>query len=119
MALLVINGVNQKTPSKFDVSISDIDGETTRNANGLLMRDRIAVKRKIQLEFPPLTQSEISTLLNAVSGTFFTVTYHDPILGAGTTKTFYVGDRNNPMLRYGNGTTDVLWEGLKMNFIEQ
>jgi len=118
MALLVINSVAVKTPSKFDVTVSDIDGETTRNALGTLLRDRIAVKRKIQLEFPPLTQTELSTLLTAVQDVFFNVTYLDPILGS-TTKSFYVGDRTMPMYKYGNGTTDVLWEGLKMNFIEQ
>ena len=118
MALLSINGVAQKTPSKMTVAISDIDGESTRNANGYLLRDRIANKIKLTLEFPPLTQTELTTLLNAVSAVFFNVTYHDPILGM-TTKEMYVGDRTMPMYRYGNGTTDLLWEGLSMNFIER
>lgn len=118
MALLTINGVSQRTPSKMEVSINDIDGETTRNAEGNLIRDRIGIKRKLTLEFPPLTQVEISKLLKAVTPVFFTVSYQDPILGM-TTKTFYVGDRSSPIYRYGNGSTDMLWEGLKMNFIEQ
>lgn len=119
MALLVINGVVQRTPSEFKVSISDIDGETTRNANGDLIRYRLATKRKIELKFPPLTQSEISKLLTAVKDQFFSVTYPDPILGI-TTKTFYVGDRNSPMYRYGDGSNgQLLWEGLNMNFIEK
>ena len=118
MALLTIGGVAQKTPSKFKVSINDIDGDTTRNANGDMMRDRITTKRKLELEFPPLTQTQISTLLNAVASVFFTVTYQDPILGM-VTKTFYVGDRSTPILKFGNGTTDLYWEGLSMNFIEQ
>lgn len=118
MALLTINSVEVKTPSKMQVDIGDIDGETTRTARGNLIRDRIGTKRKINCVFPPMTQSEMSTLLGAVSGVFFSVLYQDPILGM-TTKTFYVGDRNVPMYRFGNGTTDLLWEGLKMNFIEQ
>lgn len=116
--MIKINGVDIKTPSKFEATISDVDGETTRNALGTLFRDRIGVKRKLQLEFPPLTQSEISTILTAVSDVFFTVTYPDPMSGV-ITKTFYVGDRSIPMYVYGNGTTQLLWEGLKMNFIEQ
>lgn len=118
MALLTIGGVAQRTPKKMKVTINDMDGESTRNANGDLIRDRIGVKRKIDFDFPPLTQAEISTLLNAVAPVFFTVTYQDPVLGM-TTKTFYVGDRSAPILKYGNGTTQLLWEGLDMNFIEK
>ena len=118
MALLVINGVTVKTPSKFSVTVSDFDGETTRNAKGELIRDRIGVKRKLDCEWPPLTQSEMSTLLNAVSNVFFTVTYLDPMIGS-TTKTMYVGDRSAPMYRYGTGGSEVLWENVKMNFIEK
>lgn len=118
MAFLTIGGVAQKTPKKFKVAIQDIDGETARNARGELLRDRVATKRKLDLEFPALTQTEISTLLNAVSSVFFSVTYQDPILGM-TTKTFYVGDRTTPMMRFGNGTTDLMWEGVSFNLIEK
>lgn len=117
MALLNINGVDVKTPSKFQVDVSDIDGETTRNAKGELVRDRIAVKRKLNCTFPPMTQAEMSTLLNAVSDIFFTVTYLDPMSGVQT-KTMYVGDRSAPMFRYGTGS-NVMWESLSMNFIEK
>ena len=48
-----INGVKIKTPQEMQVTINDIDGETTRNARGDMVRDRIAVKRKISLKFPP------------------------------------------------------------------
>lgn len=118
MALLTVGGVAQRTPSKMKVTINDIDGDSTRNANGDLIRDRIGTKTKIELAFPPLSQAEISTLLSAVSPVFFTVTYQDPMDGM-TTKTFYVGDRTAPILVYGNGSTDLKWEGLDMNFVEQ
>lgn len=114
--MIKINGVDIATPKVFEVSISDIDGETNRNANGDLIRDRITTKRKLNLEWPPLSQSEMQTLLNAVSSVFFTVTYPDPMSGV-TTKTMYVGDRKAPALSYKNN--EVLWEGLTMNFIEK
>lgn len=116
--MIQVNGVTIKHPSKMTVTTSDIDGETTRNAQGNLIRDRIAVKRKVELEFPPMTQTEMSTLLNAVSSVFFSVTYLDPKDGI-VTRTMYVGDRTSPMYRYGSGGSNVLWEGLTMNFIEQ
>lgn len=114
--MLSINGVAIATPKVYEAGISDLDGETNRNANGDLIRDRIAVKRKINLEWGPLSQSEIAPILNAVSGVFFTVTFIDPQLGM-ITKTMYVGDRTAPAYRYIDG--QVKWQGLKMNFIEK
>lgn len=114
--MLKINGAAIAAPSAYEVTVQDLDGESNRNANGDLIRDRIAVKRKLQLEWPPLSQSEISTLLNAVSSVFFTVTFPDPQSGM-ITKTMYVGDRTAPAYMYKDG--QVKWSNLKMNFIEK
>lgn len=114
--MLKINGVAIATPSAYEVTIQDLDGESNRNASGNMIRDRIAVKRKLNLEWPPLSQWEVSALLNAVSSAFFTVTFPDPQLGM-ITKTMYVGDRTSPAYQYKNG--EVKWSGLKMNFIEK
>lgn len=114
--MLKINNMAIATPKTYEVTVQDLDGETNRNANGDMIRDRIAVKRKINLEWAPLSQSEISTLLTAVSGVFFTVTFPDPQDGL-ITKTMYVGDRTSPAYQFKNG--EVKWSGLKMNFIEK
>lgn len=114
--MISINGVQIATPKRYEVTVSDLDGESNRNAKGELIRDRIAVKRKLNLEWRPLTQTEIQTLLNSVSDVFFTVTFPDPELGM-ITKTMYVGDRTAPAYQYVNG--EVKWRGLKMNFIEK
>lgn len=115
--MLKINGVAIVAPSVFQVDIADIDGETRRNARGDLIRDRVAVKRKLNCEWPPLAMGEISTLLQAVKDVFFQVTYPDPMTGRTETKTFYVGDRSMPLLLVKDG--QYLWKGLKMNFIEK
>lgn len=117
MALLTINGVPQKTPSKFEVNIEDIDGESARNAKGELTRDRITTKRKLNLEFPPLTQNEASTLLTAVKPVNFSVTYPDPEMGM-VTKTFYVGSRRVPMLKNDSTVSKIMWENIGFNLIE-
>jgi hypothetical protein len=114
--LLTINSTTVATPSVFQVDISDIDGETTRNAKGDLIRDRIAVKRKLTCEWKALTQAQVSAILSAVSGVFFTVQYPDPVNGV-VTITCYVGDRSTPMYRNINGT--ILWEGLKLNLVQK
>ena len=114
--MISINGVQITAPKTYEATVTDLDGESNRNAKGELIRDRIAVKRKLNLEWGPLTQSEIQTLLNAVSSVFFTVTFPDPMSGT-ITKTMYVGDRTAPAYQYVNG--EVEWQGLKMNFIEK
>ena len=114
--MLKINGISVKSPSEFQVDFSDIDGETHRNAKGEMIRDRIATKRKLNCKWSALTQTEISNLLNAVKNTFFNVEYWDPLEGL-VTKTFYVGDRQMPMLYMRDGSP--MWEGLSMNFVEK
>lgn len=114
--MLKVNGVAIAAPSVYEVTIQDLDGESNRNASGDMIRDRIAVKKKINLEWPPLSQREISTLLNAVSSVFFMVTFPDPQQGM-ITKTMYVGDRTASAYVYIKG--EVKWSGLKMNFIEK
>lgn len=63
MARLIINGLAIKPPKSFQVGIQDIDGDTGRNANGDMVRDRITTKRKLDCEWGMLTQDEMSQLL--------------------------------------------------------
>lgn len=117
--MLKINGVTIKHPKSMSVSISDVDSpSTTRNAKGDLIRDRVNVKRKIELDFPPMKQSDMQTLLTAIQDQFFSVTYLDPQLGI-ITRTMYVGDRSAPLYKYGAGGSDILWENVKFNFVER
>ena len=113
-----INGVDVPTPSKYEPDIEDIDGETNRNGYGDMLRDRIAVKRKLILEWPPLTYTQMMNLLKAVKDVYFTVTYPDPELGE-VTKTMYVGPRKAAAYSYDKVTKEVKWKGLAMNFIEK
>ena len=117
MAILTINGIEVKDPKTFQVEIQDIDKESERNANGTMQRTRVAIKRKLIIEWPPLSNDEISKILGGLSDVFFTVKYPDPAVGGITTKTFYSGDRTAPVLKVINGV--VRWEGLKTNLIEK
>ncbi len=114
---LKINGVTIKTPKKFTVGIQAVDGESGRNANGDMVRDYIATKRKADLEWGALSDAEISPILQAVMSPFFEVTYPDPMVGGITTKTFYVGDRSSPSYSWHDKLPK--WEGLTMSFIER
>ena len=117
MAILTINNVEVKDPKVLQVEIQDIDKGSERNAKGTMVRTRVATKRKITVEWSPLSNSEISKILKAMSDVFFTVKYTDPMVGGVTTKTFYVGDRTAPVLKVINNVTR--WEGLKTSLVEK
>lgn len=118
--IIKINGVAIKDPQTYQWDISDLDSEdgTGRNQRGEMFRDRIAVKRKLSCSWGPLNNAEMSTLLNAVKDTYFTVEFPDAMSGGRQTMTAYVGDRSAPMYRH-KGVANWIWEGLTMNFIER
>ena len=115
--MISVNGSPIATPQKCSVGVHDVSKTSDRNAQGDTLIDRVAVKRKLEMEWGALSNSAISSILSAVTDVFFTVTYPDPLTGASKTITCYVGDRAAPMLKYTSGTP--YWEGLRMNFIEK
>lgn len=119
MSYLIINGASVKAPKSFKFSVMDLDGKTERTASGKMKRDRIATKRKLELEWGHLSDVEISAILSAVSPTFFSVTYPDALTGTQQTKTFYVGDRTSPSYSWVPSMQLAKWEGLTMSFVEQ
>ena len=106
-------------PEELKWGLSDLDADGTGRAqNGELFRDRVAVKRKLECTWLPMTSEKMSSLLQAVEDTFFTLNYPDALTGTTRSMTCYVGDRSAPIMR-----PDVsgawLWGGLSMNFIER
>ncbi len=118
--ILQINGVEIAAyPKDFSVTALDLDnGESTvRTADGTLNRDRIAVKRQIDMTWGPLAWKDISSILLAMSGVFFSFYYPDPMDGVYATRTFYVGDRPSPVAV--DTGADIIWTGLKITLTEQ
>lgn len=118
--LLKINDVEIGTyPAEFSVTPLDIDnGESTvRTANGTLNRDRVAVKRQIDMSWGILTWPQVSSILQAMSGVFFDFYYPDPMTGTYVTKSFYVGNRPCPVAYSKDGI--LLWSGLKVTLTER
>jgi hypothetical protein len=118
--LLKING-NEivEYPSSFTVTTLDVDNaeSTARTADGSLVRDRVAVKRQIEMSWGPIEWVKISALLQAMSAVFFELYYPDPMLGMYTTKTFYVGNRPAPFTIEKAGK--IYWNGLKVTLTEK
>jgi hypothetical protein len=112
MALISIGGTALPTPTEYDVGIMDIS-KAERNANGTMIIERIATKRKISLKYSYLTANDLSNILSKVSPTFYDVTYLDPQTNTYRTASFYCGDRNAGMIDFINGVPrykDVLFD---------
>lgn len=116
MALVSINGVDIPTPTDFQVGIQDIS-KAERNANGKMIIERVATKRKLFFTYSFLTESEAATLLKAIASTFFNVTYINPQTNSKETGSFYCGDRNLGMVDYRNGI--ARYKDLTFNLIER
>lgn len=119
-------------PSEYQVGLQDVDLEAGRVATGIMVRHKKGIKRAITAKTPPLTSSEISTILKAIDPNdtptssseseqteggmtpMFAVCYHDPWVGGPTCKVMYSGDRIAPMY---NGVLNV-WEQLQLDFVE-
>jgi len=106
-------------PKEFSVTPLDIDNadSSVRTADGTLSRDRIAVKRQIDMTFGLLSWADISSILQAMSPVFFSFYYPDPMDGTYVTKTFYVGNRPSPFAVTDG--EDVKWNGLKIVLTQQ
>lgn len=106
-------------PSKFKVTVLDLDDaeSTTRTADGTLNRDRITVKRQIEMSWSALPWDKLALILQAMDGVFFDVLYPDPMTGKYETKRMYVGNRPSPVAIDKNGT--LWWEGLEVTLTER
>lgn len=114
--MLEINNVLIPSPFSMKVGIMDISN-AERNAQGTMLIDRIAKKRKIDLSWRDLKGDELAELLQLIDSVYFFVKYHDPMTNRQETRTFYVGDRNLGMYTYNNG--NPIWDDISFNFIEK
>ena len=98
----------------FVVGIQDVDASSTgRDNTGLMHRDRVSIKRKLNCSWSNRSPAVIQSILNsAIQNVFFECKYLDPLTGTSEIKTFYCGDAS------------VSWYSttiysLTRNFIEQ
>lgn len=114
--LYSISGSAMPTPSTFDVGIMDIS-KAERNASGYLIIERIATKRKLSVNYAYLSSTQLSTVLQAISGTSFSVNYLDPQVGGFRTAEFYTGDRSVGMISFVGGAP--VYKDVKFDLIER
>lgn len=120
---LIIDGVDV-TPyvlyQGFKWQRADVDGPNAGRSidNAELIRDRLAIKIRLDITCKPLTLQEASSILKLIEPEFVTVTYTDPAQGVDVTRTMY--SNNIPaqfLIRRHNGTE--LWGGITFPLIEK
>lgn len=116
--MIKLNGTDIATPDGYNVGIEDIvDGE--RNANGKLIADKIAQKRKLSLEYTMLKASDYQVIMDIINNNFFfDVEYPDPQVNGLQTGVFYSGGRTSDGILFKNGKISW-WQNVKFNLIEQ
>lgn len=91
-----------------------------RNDNADMVGTIIAIKRKIQIEWPPLSSDEVATIDSVVSNInnpFVEVQYTDETNNT-TTITAYFGDATYPVYTM-NANGNMILSGVKVDGIEQ
>lgn len=116
MALFTISGVAIPTPTDFQVGIQDIS-KAERNANGKMIIERVATKRKLFFTYSFVTEANAAKILTALAPTFYDVTYLDPQDKKIKTGSFYCGDRTLGMVDYRNGV--ARYKDFSFNLIER
>lgn len=119
MSVLQISGATVSDPSEMTWTLTDLSSDNSgRNAQGDMLKDRIAQKVKLSCKWAYLSQSDAATLFQKVNASiFFSVAYPDPLQGTSVTATFYVGDRTAPMFCYKNGVPG--WKDIAFDFIQK
>lgn len=91
-------------------SRNDVDGPNAgRTMSGLMIRDRVATKIRLDIACRPLKTDELRTLLNLIYPEFVTVVYEDPMQGL-VSKTMYANNNKAQFLqKYEPEETDCQW----------
>ncbi len=112
-----INGTTIKTPTDLKVGVFRIT-KAERLASGNMAMEIIAVKRRLDLKWAIIADTDLKQILNILeSKVFHTVVYPDPQGGEVAAITTYVGDINQEAWQKLGGTR--YWRDVSIALIEQ
>ena len=96
----------------------DIDGPNAgRTLSGLMIRDRVATKIRLDIKCRPLNQTDLYLLLTTISPEFVSVTYDDPMEGP-TTKTMYANNNEATFFKQKDDNTEI-WTDISFPLVER
>ena len=98
---------------------NDIDGPNAgRTLSGLMIRDRVATKIRLDITCRQLNHSEVRMLLNLLMPEFISVTYDDPKNGV-VTRTMYANNNEARFLKSDEDDSDELWDNVTFPLVER
>lgn len=98
---------------------NDIDGPNAgRTLSGLMVRDRVATKIRLDITCRQLTLPEVRMLLNLLMPEFVSVTYDDPMDGL-VTRTMYANNNGAQFLFARDGDTKEWWDNVSFPLVER
>ena len=98
---------------------ADVDGVNAgRTMSGLMIRDRVATKIRLDITCRPLKHNELKILLNLLLPEFISVTYDDPMYGV-VTKTMYANNNKAQFLFPRPGDTIEYWDNVTFPLVER
>ena len=114
--MLKIAGVSVKAPTDLKIGRFDLT-KSSRTASGKMVMELIATKRRVDVIWKMLKDSELQQILDLITANkpFFTLTYPDA--GGSKTMTCYAGDIVTSLWHTKNGVR--YWEEVSIPFIEQ
>lgn len=111
-----VGGAFLRSPSVYNYNLMDVsDPDAGRTEDGLMHKNRIGQKVKLELAWNNISTADVSAILQAFNPEYITVKYLDGLAGTYLTKTFYVGDRSVPSYSTRLG----IWSNVAFNIIEQ
>lgn len=120
MALIVIDGQSFPTPIRGLTEVISTNVNSGRNALGEMVGERVGrdIYKLDGVEWRWLTKAQWQSMLQAVSGFKFHMTFPDAVNGGYCTHLCYVGDRTCEPY-YINADGDfTFYRSCKMNFID-
>ena len=102
----------------FKRTRSDIDGpEAGRTMDGIMHRERVAKKIRLDISCRPLVDFEAGQILSVIEDEYGSVTYTDPVYGV-ITKEMY--SNNNPAsYRVRKNDGREYWDGIEFPLVER
>lgn len=110
-----VDGAAIPCPSKYKWSVNDVSSpDAGRTEDGLMHKERVTRKRKLELEWQNVTTAVANAVLAAFAPEYVAVNCLDPLANGYVTKTFYSGDQDSEAYNVYLG----LWT-VAFNIIEQ
>ena len=114
--MLKIAGITVKAPTELKVGRFDLS-KSGRTASGKMVMEIIATKRRVDVVWKMLTDSELEKIIDTITANkpFFSIEYPDA--GGTNTMVCYAGDIVTSLWHTKNGIR--YWEEVSIPFIEQ